>query len=83
MFGENIFELKRFFIPVNLGNQHWVIVTPGLASKSIALVKLVMFRLLDTFTVVSELKNAVQEAWRFIVPGDVFVSMKYYHCGWL
>ena len=60
-----------------------VIVMSGLASNSIMLVKPAMFWLLDSFTAVGELKNAVQEAWRFMVLGAVFISMKFYYCRWL
>ena len=39
------------------------------ASKSIAPVKPAMFRLPDSFTVVSELTRAVQEVWKGIMGG--------------
>ncbi len=43
------------------------------ASKSIVPVKPVMFRLPDSFTVVSKLKRAFQEAWKVMVL--FFISM--------
>ena len=64
-----------------IGPRGWVsriICTSMSVSAFIAPVKPAMFRFPDSFTAVSELKRAFQEAWRIMVRYAGFISMKCY-----